>query len=65
MKNIRFITCVILLIASGCLLSTDKKRVLPVLDLGTTIGCSVPDTFVWNNVAKRVSYLPVLVIMEL
>lgn len=60
MKNTILATCVvILLMVSGCQLSMDKQTGLPILNLGTTIGCSVPDTFVWNNVAKKVSYLPV------
>ncbi len=60
MKNIILLTCVVnLLMMSGCLLSMDKQTMLPVLDLGTTIERSVPDTFVWNNIAKQVSYLPV------
>ena len=58
-KNILATCVVILLMMSGCQLSMDKQTILPVLDLGATIGYSVPDTFVWNNVAKRVSYLPV------
>lgn len=60
MKNTILATCVVILImVSGCQLSMDKQTILPVLDLGATIGYSVPDTFVWDNVAKRVSYLTI------
>lgn len=60
MKIINLLFCMIALsIINGCQLGVDKKTSLPVLDLGATIESSVPDTFVWNNVAKRVSYLPV------
>lgn len=60
MKNVRFLTYIIVLfIAVGCQLGIDEKAGLPVLDLGAIMNKSVPDTFVWNNVAKQVSYIPV------
>lgn len=40
-------------------MGADKKTSLPVLDLGAAIERSVPDTFVWNTVAKKVTYIPI------
>ena len=60
MKNVSVVICMlILLITNGCRLGVDKKVDLPVFDFGVTIGKSVPDTFIWNNIAKRISYVPI------
>lgn len=60
MKNVSLVICaIILFVLGGCQLVTDKKTALPVLDLGATIEKSVPDTFVWNNIAKQVNYIPI------
>ena len=60
MKNkVLLIVVTVLFVLSNCQLDSDKQKKLPVLDLSATIEHFVPDTFVWNNVAKQISYIPV------
>lgn len=48
----------ILFFCVGC--QTESKRIsLPVLDFGKVIGKHVPDTFTWNSISKRITYLPI------
>lgn len=59
MKNKVLLVVAVLLTLSNCRLYTDKQKGLPIFDLSAMIERSVPDTFVWNNVAKEISYIPV------
>lgn len=61
MKTILSTTLLIILsIGAGCQMSPEKKEVsLPVFDLGAAIGKHVSDTFTWNSIAKRITYVPV------
>ncbi len=51
---------VILSVVAGCKRVSDGNNTsLPVLDMGATIGKQVPDTFTWNSVAKKITYVPI------
>ena len=51
---------VILSVVPGCKRVSDGNNTsLPVLDMGATIGKQVPDTFTWNSVAKKITYVPI------
>lgn len=39
--------------------ATGDNASLPVFHLGAAISKQVPDTFTWNSIAKRITYLPV------
>ena len=36
-----------------------KGDTIPVLDFASAIHKQVPDTFMWNSVAKKITYIPV------
>lgn len=57
MKSIFSLLLLVLVTATGC--KTEKEEAaLPVLDLGAVIGKQVADTFTWNGIAKRITYIP-------
>ncbi len=39
-------------------ISPDAVKQLPVLNLAEMIGKSVPDTFTWNSIARKVTFIP-------
>lgn len=59
--NIFYIIVVfVLLVVSGCKRNSNKDNlVLPVFDLGAAIGKQVSDTFTWNGIAKKITYIPI------
>lgn len=61
MKTTFFILFLIVLsIGTGCKMNSDQdQKPLPVLDMEAAIGKQVPDTFTWNGIAKRITYVPI------
>lgn len=62
MKSILFsFFLAVLFVAAGCGPNPQKQETgsLPVLDLGAAISEQIPDTFTWNSVARRITYVPV------
>ena len=61
MKTTFFILFLIVLsIGTGCKMNSDQdQKSLPVLDMEAAIGKQVPDTFTWNGIAKRITYVPI------
>lgn len=50
----------LLSVATGCKMNSDENKTeLPVLDLGAAINKQIPDTFTWNSIAKRITYIPI------
>ena len=50
----------VLSIGTGCKMNSDQdQKSLPVLDMEAAIGKQVPDTFTWNGIAKRITYVPI------
>lgn len=50
---------IIFLVITGCKKESDvNKDSLPVFDMEATIGRQVPDTFMWNSIAKKITYVP-------
>ena len=60
MKTISlFFFLIVLSVAVGCKRTlSENKGTLPVLDMEATIGKQAPDTFTWNSVAKKITYVP-------
>lgn len=61
MKTTFFILFLIVLsVGTGCKMNSDQdQKPLPVLDMEAAIGKQVPDTFTWNGIAKRITYVPI------
>lgn len=61
MKTTFFILFLIVLsVGTGCKMNSDQdQKSLPVLDMEAAIGKQVPDTFTWNGIAKRITYVPI------
>lgn len=50
----------VLSVGTGCKMNSDQdQKPLPVLDMEAAIGKQVPDTFTWNGIAKRITYVPI------
>lgn len=59
MKSIfAVIFCAILLLNVSCK-TPPAEETLPVFDLEVGVQKQVPDTFTWNSVAKKVTYIPI------
>ena len=51
---------IVLSVGTGCKMNSDQdQKPLPVLDMEAAIGKQVPDTFTWNGIAKRITYVPI------
>ena len=51
---------IVLSVGTGCKMNSDQdQKLLPVLDMEAAIGKQVPDTFTWNGIAKRITYVPI------
>ncbi len=51
---------IVLSVGTGCKMNSDQdQKSLPVLDMEAAIGKQVPDTFTWNGIAKRITYVPI------
>lgn len=60
MKTIFFVIFLVFFsVGTGCKVNSGENTQLPVFDLGTTIGKQISDTFTWNSIAKRITYVPV------
>ena len=54
------LSLIILSLTTGCKHSKPAyNNSLPVFDLGAAITKQVPDTFTWNNIAKKITYVPI------
>lgn len=50
---------IVLFAVVGCKTNMeDREKALPVFDLSMVAEKQVPDTFTWNSIAKRISYIP-------
>ena len=51
---------IVLSVGTGCKMNSDQdQKPLPVLDMEAAIVKQVPDTFTWNGIAKRITYVPI------
>ncbi|CAK7074892.1 MAG: hypothetical protein PARBA_03016 [Parabacteroides sp.] len=51
---------IVLSVGTGCKMNSDQdQKPLPVFDMEAAIGKQVPDTFTWNGIAKRITYVPI------
>lgn len=54
------LSLIILSLTTGCKQSKREHNTsIPVFDLGAAITKQIPDTFTWNSIAKKITYVPI------
>lgn len=60
MKTVYFtLLLTIMYMGTGCKRNVNENTPLPILNIGLSVDKQVPNTFTWNSIAKRTTYIPI------